>query len=116
MADAAAGMARALANVQFADPRPPLLANADARPIREAGAARSELVAHLTTGVDWIAAVERMLAEGVTSFVEVGPGKVLTGLIRRIAPDATVLATDDQSAPGGLAVPFLSQSGAATPA
>lgn len=116
MADAAEGMARALSSVSFADPHPPLLANADASPIQDADAARAELVEHLTTGVDWVAAVERMTADGVTTFVEIGPGKVLTGLIRRIAPEATVLATDDPSAPGGLFVPFISAAAASTPA
>jgi [acyl-carrier-protein] S-malonyltransferase len=108
MADAAAAMRQVLAGISFADPEPPLLANADARPVTTADACRSELVEHLTTGVDWIAAVERMVAGGVTTFVEVGPGKVLTGLIRRIAPDAEAFATDDPSAPERLAVPFLS--------
>lgn len=106
MAEAADGMARLLATIPFADPSPPLLANADARPIATADAARAELVEHLTTGVDWVGAVERMAAAGVTTFVEVGPGRVLTGLIRRIAPDATALATDDPAAPDHLALPF----------
>jgi [acyl-carrier-protein] S-malonyltransferase len=116
MAEAAAGMATALATVSFANPHPPLLANADARPIVDGRGARTELVEHLTTGVDWIAAVERMSADGVTTFVEIGPGKVLSGLIRRIAPEATVLATDDPAAPGGLAVPFLNAAAAQSPA
>lgn len=106
MAEAADGMARLLATIPFADPSPPLLANADARPIATADAARAELVEHLTTGVDWVGAVERMAAAGVTTFVEVGPGRVLTGLIKRIAPDATALATDDPAAPDHLALPF----------
>ena len=95
MADAAEGMRAALANVAFHDPTPPLLANADARPITTAEACRAELIEHLTAGVDWVGAVGRMVDEGVTTFVEVGPGKVLTGLIRRIAPDAEVVAADD---------------------
>ena len=98
MADAASGMASVLAGVAFADPQPPLLANADGRPIATAEACRAELVEHLTAGVDWVGAVERMAAAGVTTFVEIGPGKVLTGLIRRIAPDAEAIAADDESA------------------
>jgi [acyl-carrier-protein] S-malonyltransferase len=47
-----------------------------------------------------------MTAAGVTTFIEVGPGRVLTGLIRRIAPDAEALALDDQASPDRLAVPF----------
>ena len=95
MAEAADGMRAALANVAFSDPTEPLLANADGRPLETADACRAELVEHLTAGVDWIGAVERMQAAGVTTFVEVGPGKVLTGLIKRIAPDAEAIATDD---------------------
>jgi [acyl-carrier-protein] S-malonyltransferase len=106
MAEAAEGMARVLAPVHFSDPAIPLLANADARPIRTADGARRELIDHLTRGVDWVAAVERMSADGVTTFVEVGPGKVLTGLIKRIAPDATAVAVDDSTSIGGLLVPF----------
>jgi [acyl-carrier-protein] S-malonyltransferase len=52
-------------------------------------------VEHLTAGVDWVGAVDRMTGAGVTTFVEVGPGKVLTGLIKRIAPDAEVVPADD---------------------
>jgi [acyl-carrier-protein] S-malonyltransferase len=95
MAEAAEGMRTALAGVAFHDPTIPLVANADARPIETAAACRTELVEHLTAGVDWIRAVERMAAAGVTTFVEVGPGRVLTGLIKRIAPDAEVIPADD---------------------
>jgi [acyl-carrier-protein] S-malonyltransferase len=105
MAKAAENMQRVLADVEFSDPRAPLLANADARPLTTAEQCRAELVEHLTRGVDWIAAVEYMTKQGVGSFLEIGPGKVLTGLIKRIARDADAAAVDDQSAPGRLAVP-----------
>jgi [acyl-carrier-protein] S-malonyltransferase len=95
MAEAAEGMRAALGGVEFLDPEPPLLANADARPIATAAACRAELVEHLTTGVDWIRVIEQMMASGVTTFVEVGPGRVLTGLIKRISPDAEVIPADD---------------------
>ncbi len=95
MADAAAGMRAALAPVDFRDPAAPLLANADARILATGAACREELVEHLTRGVDWVRAVETMSAAGVGSFIEVGPGKVLTGLVKRIAPDAAALATDE---------------------
>ena len=95
MAEAVEGMRSALAGITFADPLPSLLANADARPVADAAACRAELVEHLTTGVDWIRAVETMTAAGVTTFVEVGPGRVLSGLLKRIVPDAEAIAADD---------------------
>lgn len=107
MSGAAAAMRAAVEAVPFRDPSAPLLANADARPLTSAADCRTELIAHLTTGVDWVAAVQAMHADGVTTFVEVGPGRVLTGLGRRIVPDATSVAVDDAAAPGGLAVPDL---------
>ncbi len=106
MVEAADGMRRAIAAVPFRDPSIPLLANADARPITTAAAARDELVEHLTRGVDWVAAVERMTGAGVTTFIEIGPGRVLTGLIKRIAPDVEALALDDPGSPDRLTVPF----------
>ena len=107
MADAADRMRQVLAGVHFGDPTAPLLANADAHPLSTGEACRAELVEHLTTGVDWVAAVEAMAAAGVTTFIEVGPGKVLTGLIKRIVPDLEAFALDDPSAPGRLAIPDL---------
>jgi [acyl-carrier-protein] S-malonyltransferase len=106
MAEAADGMREILRDVEFRNPILPLLANADARPITTADGARAELVEHLTAGVDWVAAIERMTAAGVDTFLEVGPGRVLTGLIKRIAPDAEATPLDDSTAADRLAVPF----------
>lgn len=105
MTQAAAGMRTALAGITFRDPEIPLLANADGRPLATAGDCRAELVDHLTSGVDWTGAVRAMAAAGVARFVEVGPGRVLSGLIRRIALEAEAIPLDDPSAPGGLADP-----------
>jgi [acyl-carrier-protein] S-malonyltransferase len=98
MAEAAAGIRTVLAGVDFSDPTAPLLANADAHRIETADGCRAELIEHLTAGVDWVRAVETMTAAGVDTFVEVGPGKVLTNLIKRIAPDARTIALDDPDA------------------
>jgi [acyl-carrier-protein] S-malonyltransferase len=105
MAEAAEGMRAALAEVRFGDPSVPLVANRDGRPITTGEAARDELVEHLTAGVDWVRAVEIMAGAGVTRFVEIGPGRVLTGLIKRIAPDVEAIATDSPMSPDGLTVP-----------
>ena len=105
MADAAEGMRQVLADVPFRDPTAPLLANRDARSLTTGEAARGELVEHLTAGVDWVRAIETLAGQGVSTFIEVGPGRVLTGLIKRIVPDAVAIATDAPNAPDGLAVP-----------
>jgi [acyl-carrier-protein] S-malonyltransferase len=107
MAEAAEAMRNVLAGVEFREPTAALLANADARAILDGEAARAELVEHLTAGVDWVAAVERMRADGVDTFIEVGPGKVLTNLIKRIDPAANAIALDDVLAGEGLDLPVL---------
>jgi [acyl-carrier-protein] S-malonyltransferase len=110
MARAAEAMERVLAAVEFADPPAPLLANADGRPLDTGEACRAELVEHLTRGVDWVRAVEVMAGAGVTQVLEVGPGRVLTGLVRRIDPDIEAIPLEDPSAPGHLVAPELNAS------
>jgi [acyl-carrier-protein] S-malonyltransferase len=105
MTEAAEGMRAALEPVAFRDPRAPLLANADARLLTTGEACRAELVEHLTRGVDWVAAIGHMRAAHVDTFVEVGPGKVLAGLIKRIDGEATVITIDDITSEGGLGLP-----------
>ncbi len=76
-----------LTRVPFRDPQVPMLGNVHASVINTAEGLRSELTEHLVHGVQWSATVRRMVSGGVTDFVEVGPSKVLSGLIRRISPD-----------------------------
>jgi [acyl-carrier-protein] S-malonyltransferase len=106
MAEAADGMRRALAGVAFHDPAAALLANADATPLTDGEACRRELIDHLTAGVDWVRAVEAMRAAGTDTFLEVGPGKVLTGLVKRIAVDCRTIALDDIITDRGLELPM----------
>jgi [acyl-carrier-protein] S-malonyltransferase len=88
---------RILARVPFRDPKVPMLGNVHASVIQTADGLRRELSEHLVHGVQWTDTVRRMAADGVTDFVEIGPGRVLSGLIRRIAPSAATHAVD---APG----------------
>ena len=68
------------------------------------GAARLHRLAAGADEADGVGEVEG--ARGVTTFIEVGPGQVLTGLIKRIAPDAQAIALDDRAAADRLAIPF----------
>ena len=72
------------------DPRVPIVANVDAEPKRDGRAAVEALVAQVSAPVRWEQVVQRLASEGVTNYVEVGPGTVLTGLVRKIHKDATV--------------------------
>lgn len=69
----------------------PVVANVDAQPKREAWAAIDALVRQVSSPVRWTAVVERLASEGVTTYVEVGPGAVLSGMVKRIHKDARVV-------------------------
>ena len=73
------------------DPRVPVVANVDAQPKRTAKDAIEALVAQVSSPVRWEEVVGRLASEGVTTYVEVGPGKALSGMVARINPDATVV-------------------------
>lgn len=90
MRSAAEGMRAALAGVAFAEPRLPVVSNLTARPLAGAAAIPAELVDQVTGAVLWADSVRTMLAGGATAFVEFGPGRVLTGTVRRVERAATV--------------------------
>ena len=101
MAPAAEAMARALAEVDINDPAVPVVANVVAEPISDATTIRSLLVDQVTGSVRWRESVLWMAGAGVTDTVEIGSGKALTGMIRRIhkhMATATVGAPDDVTA------------------
>ena len=92
MAPAAAEMEAALAEVQFSAPAVPVVANVTAQPATDPAEIRRLLVEQVTGRVRWRESVTWMVGHGVTRFVELGSGKVLTGMAKRIAPDAEALA------------------------
>jgi [acyl-carrier-protein] S-malonyltransferase len=88
MQPAAEVMAEALARIEIGAPRVPLVANVMAKPIREPDEIRRCLVEQVTRTVRWRECVTEMTAQGVKEFYEIGAGKVLAGLVKRIAKDA----------------------------
>ena len=103
MAPAAERLAEALANVPFRTPRWPVVANVDARPHPDADAIHRRLLAQMTCPVRWAESVRYMLDNGVDSFYEIGPGRVLTGLMRRIERKAPVKSINSADALAKLA-------------
>lgn len=92
MRPAALAMEAALQHVAIRRAKPPLVANVEASAVDDPEAIRSGLAAQVTGTVRWRESVVYMRAQGVTRFVEVGTGKVLAGLIKRIAEGVTVLS------------------------
>jgi len=88
-----------LRGTEFSDPEVPVVSNVDAEPMQTGDAAREALIRQVDSSVRWVESVRRMAADGVSIFVEVGPGAVLSGLIRRIAPEAKTVSLSE---PGGL--------------
>jgi [acyl-carrier-protein] S-malonyltransferase len=84
MAVAEAGLAAQLETVTFNPPRWPVVSNVDASPVLDLTTARRLLVRQLTSAVRWTDCMGTMIGAGVTRFVELGPGSVLTGLLKRI--------------------------------
>ena len=83
-------LAPELRALQTSTPRVPIMANVDAQPKRDARSAIEALVRQVSSPVRWEAVVARLASEGVTTYVEVGPGTVLSGLVRKIQRDAVV--------------------------
>jgi [acyl-carrier-protein] S-malonyltransferase len=84
------------------DPRIPVVANFDAEPKRDARSAIEALIRQISSPVRWEDVVRRLIAEGVTGFVEIGPGAVLAGLIRKIDRRAIVVSVEKEEDLAGL--------------
>jgi len=103
MAVAAEGLRAALDVAQLSEPRIPVVANATAEPVIDRATARRRLIEQLTSPVRWMEVIERMTRFEPASWLELGPGNVLSGLLRRIDPDLKAVAVGDPAAVGVLA-------------
>jgi len=99
MQPAQESLARDLAALEFRDPAYPVAANVSATLIASGSAARVALVAQVTGAVRWVECIELLAAQGVTQFIEVGPGRVLSGLLKQIqGKDAAAALNVEDSA------------------
>ena len=94
MQPAREGLAAGLEEATIKDARIPVFANVTAQPVQRASEIRTLLEQQLTQAVRWEQSVKNMIATGATSFAEIGPGKVLQGLVKRIDPTVEVRGMD----------------------
>ncbi len=98
MQPAMEGLEQVISRLTFKDPRIPVIANTTAQPLVRGEQIGSELTAQLLNSVQWQRSIEFMVNNGISTFAEIGPGKVLTGLIKRINRDANILNIGDVEA------------------
>ena len=85
-------LAAAIENTQFTEPRCPIYQNVNAQAATDVATIKANLISQLTAPVRWTQSVKNMVVDGATEFVECGPGKVLQGLVKKIAPEAATAA------------------------
>jgi [acyl-carrier-protein] S-malonyltransferase len=105
MQSAVDGMAEYISSLSFQEPSLPVIGNTTAELLTTAESVKSELLNQLCNSVQWQRSIEYMVNKGVTTFIEIGPGKVLTGLIRRINKEVETINVGDLEAVKALASP-----------
>lgn len=91
MRPAAAGLAQAIAGTTVHDATIPVIGNIEGVPLTEAAAIRTELAQQIAASVQWTRTIEYLASQGITIFLEIGPGQALTGMVKRIVRGATLL-------------------------
>jgi len=104
MQPAVDGMAEVIAKLSFSQPTVPIIGNTTAQPLTTAESVKEELLGQLCNCVQWQRSVEYMLGDGVSSFIELGPGRVLAGLIKRIDRNANIVNIGDAEAVNNMKV------------
>ena len=98
MQSAIDGLSEVIAALPFHDPLIPIVANTSAQPMTNAEQVKAELLRLFGTGVQWQRSIEHMISDGVATFIEIGPGEVLSGLVRRINKDVKTINIGDVDA------------------
>ena len=102
MQPAVDGMSEFIGSLSFKEPTIPVVANTTGEPIKDAESIKSELLNQLRNPVQWQRSIEYMVNTGVSTFIEIGPGKVLTGLIKRINKEVETMNIGDLETVKGL--------------
>lgn len=89
-------LAADLERIQFSDLRFPVITNVDARAVRKGNEVRDSLVRQVSQPVRWLESVEFLISQGVKTFIEIGPGKVLSGLVRQIDRSVQCVNVEDE--------------------
>lgn len=95
MEPARAGLIELVNSLPFSDPKVPIIANYTGEPLTTADSVKRELVAQICGCVQWKRSIDYMVGSGVSNFIEVGPGKALSGMVKRISRDAKVTSVGD---------------------
>ena len=95
MEPARAGLVEAIESMNFNNPAVPIVANCTGTPLDTAGSIKSELVAQVSGCVQWKQSVDYMMGTGVDSFLEIGPGRALSGMVKRINRSAEIANVAD---------------------
>jgi [acyl-carrier-protein] S-malonyltransferase len=95
MEPARAGLVEAVEKLDFSDPMVPIVGNCTGEPLTKADEVKEELVSQITSCVEWEQTIEYMVGSGVSRFVEIGPGKALSGMVKRIDGSAEAVAVGD---------------------
>ena len=97
MEPAVADLAGTINDTEFHDPNIPVIANCTAIPLASISEVKAELISQVCSCVQWKRTVDYMIDEGITEFIEIGPGKALSGMVKRISRDANVKAVSDMA-------------------
>jgi [acyl-carrier-protein] S-malonyltransferase len=102
MQPAVEGLSAIISKMSFSDPVIPVIANTSAQPLTDGKSIKEELTRQLCNSVRWQSSMQYMIEQGITRFIEIGPGNVLTGLMKRINKDMKTLNVGTMAELGNL--------------